>query len=185
MRFLFVAVAGLLASCAAAPADPDPIDLENELLKKPETLYRFWAGALQNRNFDRAHACLSAAAKRRLTVEEFAVAMTSFDEIRRMMEEAEVHALKIDPDGDAGTLRVCNPEFALTHEYRIVHELKNIKGGIWSFDLTREEIEALTGNVLGWYQARDADAGRHVYPPGYPHPRASSPCPCGGAKIEG
>src|SRR3990172_2956770 len=124
MRFLFVAVAGLLASCAAAPADPEPADLDKDLLKRPETLYRFWASALQNRNFDRAHACLSAAAKRRLTVEEFAVAMTSFDEIRRRREGAQVQALALDPDGDAATLRVCNPEFALTHEYRIVHEFK-------------------------------------------------------------
>lgn len=185
MRAVLLLLTASLTACASKPPDPDPVDLDKQLLKQPETLYRFWATALHNRQFDNAHACLSAAAKRRLSVEEFSVAMTSYGEIRRMMEEARVHAIDVDRDKGVGTLRVCNPEFGLTAEYKIVHEFKNIKGGIWSFDLSREEIEQLTGKVLGWYGSRDPDGRKHVYPPDYKHHRASDPCPCGGAEIEG
>ena len=166
---------GLAAACAAPPAPSGDTPMK-EIIRKagdPKTAYQAFSTLLREGKYAKAHLMLSIASRNRISQEEFVLAMTNFEEVRRMMIEARVHAL--DVDGLTGTMRVCNPEFRLTNEYPIVKEA----GVYWTFDLSRDEIEMLTDRVLGWYGERTDDGVRHVYPAGYPHPAARRRCDCG------
>jgi hypothetical protein len=173
MRFCLLL---FLIGCAApadAPIVDEPLSKEiKEMAAKAETVYGAFSALLDKGSHAKAYLLLSADAKSKITEEEFVIAMTSFDEMRRMMVEAQVHDVKVTDK--AGVLRICNPEFGLSEEFRIVWFVK-----IWTFDLTSEQIKGLTDKVIRWYDTRSADGGRHVFPSGYPHPSSLRRCPCG------
>ncbi len=49
----------------------------------------------------------------------------------------------------------------------------------WTFNLSRDQIQKLTEGLLDWYDARNDDGVRQVYPAPNPHPAARRRCPCG------
>jgi hypothetical protein len=170
----------ILAGCAGGEAMPGCSDERVKELKtkafKAETAYEAFAGMLECGELAKAYLLLSLPARESIKEEEFILAMTNFDEMRRMLIEAEVH--KLDAGDAAGAARVCNPEFRMTETF----EMRKEFGKLWTFNLDSDQIKRLTDGVLGWYDRRTDDGVRHVFPAGYPHPDARRRCPCGGAE---
>lgn len=162
----------ILAGCAGAAAVV-PSDKTVEKLKplafEQDTAYDALAGMIEIGEYAKAYLLLSQPARERIKEEEFILAMTNFDEMRRMLVEAKVH--KLDPDAAL----VCNPEFRLSERF----EMRKEFGKLWTFNLTSDQIQRLTDGVLGWYDRRTDDGVRHVFPTGYPHPDSRRRCSCG------
>jgi len=169
----------LLVACSSAPEPSTPRCSDDEVkrIKKlafeAETSFEAFSGLLECGEYSLAFLMLSVSVRRQMAEEEFILAMTNFDEMRRMMVEAEVHAL--ETKGTTGRMRICNPEFRMSEEFPMVKEA----GTYWTFELDPDQIRDLADGVLGWYDARNDDGTRHVYPSGYPHPDSRRRCPCG------
>ena len=178
MRFLIPGLLLLLTACAsssetATGCSKEEVKKIKELAFKAETSFGALSGLLECGEFSQAFLLLSRPARQEIAEEEFILAMTNFDEMRRMLSEAEVHHLEYS--GSTGIARVCNPEFRFSEDFQMLKEF----GKIWTFDLNSDQIQKLTDGVLGWYDARNDDGVRHVYPSGYPHPDAKRGCTCG------
>ena len=175
MRFCLLALFIMAAGCASKP--PPATDTpQKEIIKKarvPETSYEAFTTLLREGKYSKAYLMISLPARLKMAEEEFILAMTNFAEMRRMMIEAEVHHL--ETNGKQGTARVCNPEFRMSEDFTMLKE-QNV---YWTFNLSQDQIQKLTDGLLDWYDARNDDGVRHVYPAQYPHPAANRRCPCG------
>lgn len=176
MRLFALSVSALLSACAAAPEPPAMSDeqVKSRIKEAAEarTAYASFADFIRHGNYAKAHLMLSQETRRRLTVEEFVVVLNTFEVMRRMLTEAQVHDVRAE--GAAGSIRVCNPEFRVSEEFHLVKEM----GVYWTFDLTGDQVQRLSDGVMGWYGSRHDDGSRHAYPAGYPHPDARRDCPC-------
>lgn len=145
-----------------------------------KTAYAAFADFIRQGNYAKAYDMLSHSTQQLFgTVDYFVMAFNfeGSDQVSRMLAEAQVHDLKVG--AAAGTIRVCNPEFRMSEEFRLVKKF----GVFWSFDLTGDQVQRLTEGVMGWHGSRHDDGARHAYPVGYPHPDARRDCPCGKGAV--
>ena len=143
----------VLGGCAAVAVSERKVDKRGAF--DPNTAYETFAGMIEIGEYAKAYLLLSQPAREGIREEEFILAMTNFDEMRRMLIEAKVHHL--DVDDVTGVARVCNPEFRMSEEFRMMKEF----GKLWTFNLTSDQIERLTHGVLDWYDRRTDDGVSH------------------------
>lgn len=164
--------AGLLAcsACASAPC-PDE-DQVRERAADPAQVFALFQELVRCRDYGLAHNLLSPEARRDLPYEAFAIAFTTFEASRRMIDGAQVHAC----DPAAGLVRVCNPEFGMSRDLRLKKRLT-----IHVLDLTKDDVEHLRGRVLGWFrrQTDRADGWHFAYPPDWDYAPVRRACICG------
>jgi hypothetical protein len=79
-------------------------------------------------------------------------------------------------DAAAGRVRVCNAEFGVGRDLRIVQWQ-----GIWTLDLTNDDIDYLRGRTLAWFrhQTDRADGWHFAYPPDWDYAPLRRACICG------
>jgi hypothetical protein len=169
MRFL-PAVPLLLCACAAAPC-PDE-DAVRERAADGAQVFPLFRELVRCRDFGLAHNLLSPETKKHLPYEAFAIAFTTFEASRRLIDGSEVHAF----DPPTGRLRVCNPEFGVGRDLRVRKWLT-----IHVLDLSPDDVEYLKGRTLGWFrhQTDRADGWHFAYPPDWTYAPAGRSCICG------
>jgi len=166
----FLAAALLAGGCASAPC-PDE-DQVRDRVADPAQVFPVFQELVRCRDYGLAHNLLSPDSKKHLPYEAFAIAFTTFEASRRMIDGAEVHAC----DPAAGRIRVCNPEFGVGRDLRLKKWV-----GIYVLDLTGDDVEYLKGRALGWFrrQTERADGWHFAYPPDWEYAPVRGACICG------
>jgi hypothetical protein len=165
MRFLAPLL--LLAGCATTQQGELPSGKE---LKDPKRLLPVFKEFLRAGELSKAHECLSKGAKSAVPYEAFFAVFTGFEGSARMITGLEEHGLT------ETTIRICNPEFGISRDFKIVKEFKII----WKLDLTREDLQYFQDRALEWFRRQNTAAGhRHyVYPPDWKYAPVMPRCDC-------
>ena len=165
-----LAVFWFATSCASAAECPDSDQLV-ERVKEPGGVFPAFQELVRCGDFGMAHKLLSPDTVKRLPYEPFAIAFTSYEPPRRLIHRAEQH--QVDP---SGRIRICNAEFGVGRDLRLVKWQ-----GIWTLDLSDDDLEYLKGRTLAWFrrQTERADGWHFAYPPDWDYAPLRRTCICG------
>jgi len=156
-----------LWGCAGAPCDDLPSGKE---LKDPTRLLPVFREFMRCGEYAKAHKCLMPGA---MSYEEFYLGFTAFkDTTAHLVRGLVEHGI----DASAGTIRLCNPEFGVSRDFRIAR-FKNL---IWTFDFTEADIRYFQDRALAWFrkQTQAADYRIYTYPPNWTYARVDGTCSC-------
>jgi len=145
-----------------------------EALRDPAGVFPAFRDLIRAGLYAKAYsACLSPGAHRQVSQEEFQIAFSGFEGIRRLVESLRLH--EVNPG--AGRIRLCSPEFGASRRIGLVR----LRSEIWLLDLTREDLEYFRGRTLDWFrhQVRRADGWHFAYPPDWSYAPKARRCGCG------
>jgi hypothetical protein len=167
MRFL---PALLLAACAAPQTGELPSGKE---LKDPRRLLPVFKEFIRHQEYSKAHGCLSKEAKETLPYEPFYAGLTAYEAVSHLISGLQEHGI----DTENGVMRICNPEFGVSRDFRIKGEFG---GRLWTLDFTRADLDFLQERALAWFRRQREAAGHrfHVYPRNWPYSKVMPRCGC-------
>ena len=164
------ALIGLICAVLAQGIGP-----YRERLKDPADVFPVFQDLVKAGEYGTAHLILSPSPARVMAYEEFYVAASSFEAVRRLIASFEVHAVEVEDGADVGRIRICSNEFGVSKYWKLAR-----MGKIWILDSNREDLIGLKDRALSWYrrQVKSADGWHFAYPPDWNYTPVRRNCAC-------
>ena len=168
---------------AAALDEETPLTLKyiGKQLENPKRVFPLFRTLLSRGRTGVAHKLLTPRSNRALRPEElylFYQEYKKYEPARRMISAMVVH--KVTVKEGMGTIRICAPEFRMSHLFTVQRT-----GKVWLLDLTREDVNYLRNTLmdrsLKWFrrQVKQADGWHFAYPPDWNYTPLRRTCRCG------